>query len=190
MTAAAAAVAPRRTETTSLWIVVALVVVGILASLGLRSTVEGGTTPVSKGGVSAAIPQAWRLDDGVGEVAFIASNIERPAERYIAQIRSAKGTTVSTLANQEGAGKAAFLPGYTEISRTEVVVNGTTGLAVDYAYLAPATGGDRPTMILGEQIFLPSGDAFLDLTYEAPASDWDAGLAQFHRFAGSARVGA
>lgn len=196
MTAAVAPVAPvapgasRRIETTSLWIVVALTVVGVLASLGLRSTVEGGTTAVSQGGVSALVPQAWGAEKGVGDVAFIASNAESPSERYIAQVKTPAGASLSTIANQQGAAKGALLGGYVEIERREVLVNGVAGLAIDYAYLAPGVAGDRPTTILGEEMLIPSGNKVLDLSYEAPEPGWDAGLDQFHVFAGSARVGA
>ena len=77
-----------------------------------------------------------------------------------------------------------------EVQRREVIVNGVTGLAVDYAYLKEGKGGARPVMILGEELILPTGDKVLDLSYEAPSDTWDAGLDLFHSFAGSARVGA
>ncbi len=196
MTAAAApatpapAAAPRRLERASVWYVVALVVIGVVASLGLRSAVSGGTTAVSQGGITASIPQAWGVGAGVGSIAFIASNTESPSERYIAQVLSAAGASVTTIANQQGAAKAALLGGYVEVQRREVIVNGVTGLAVDYAYLKEGKGGARPVMILGEELILPTGDKVLDLSYEAPSDTWDAGLDLFHSFAGSARVGA
>ena len=189
MTAIAAAPpasAPRRTELTSALIVAVLAIVGILATLGLRTAVTSGTTNVSAGGLTAAVPGNWRLAVGTGGIAFVASNPNDLDQRYLARIVDPKGASLADVVARESAAKAGLKAGLVAVDTKDIVVGGTAGVAVSYAYVSTSSG--VATLIKGENIFLPSGAKILDLAYEAPADAYDAGLDSFHAFVGSARV--
>jgi hypothetical protein len=184
--AAPATSAPRRTEATSALIVAALVVVGILATLGLRTAVTSGTTNVTAGGVTAAVPGSWRLAVGAGDVAFVASNPNDLDQRYLARVVDPHGASLADVAARESAAKASLKAGIVQVDTSNVVVGGTAGVAVSYAYVS--NSGGTATLIKGEDIFVPSGAKVLDLAYEAPADAYDAGVDTFHSFVSSARV--
>ena len=189
MTAIAAAPptsTPRRTEATSALIVAALVLVGILATLGLRTAVTSGTTNVTAGGVTAAVPGNWRLAVGAGDVAFVASNPNDLDQRYLARVVDPHGASLADVAARESAAKASLKAGIVQVDTSNVVVGGTAGVAVSYAYVS--SSGGTATLIKGEDIFVPSGAKVLDLAYEAPADAYDGGVDTFHAFVGSARV--
>lgn len=184
--AAPTASAPKRTELTSALIVAVLAVIGILATLGLRTAVTSGTTNVSAGGVTAAVPGTWRLAVGSGGVAFVASNPNDLDQRYLARIVDPKGASLADIVARESAAKAGLKSGLVTVGTKDIVVGGTAGVSVTYAYVS--TSGGIATLIKGEDIFLPSGAKVLDLAYEAPADAYDTGLDSFHAFVGSAKV--
>ena len=189
MTAVAAvptASAPRRTELVSALLVVVLALVGILATLGLKAAVTTGTTNVSAGGVTAAVPGNWRVAVSSGGIAFVASNPNDLDQRYLARVVDPKGDSLAIVAAREAAAKASLKAGLVQVDSKDIVVGGTAGVAVSYAYVSTSSG--VATLIKGENIFLPSGAKILDLAYEAPADAYDAGLDSFHAFVGSARV--
>ena len=188
MTAIAAAptASPRRTELTSALIVAVLAIVGILATLGLRTVVTSGTTTVTAGGVTAAVPGTWRLAVGSGGVAFVASNPNDLDQRYLARIVDPKGASLADLAARESAAKAGLKAGLVQVGTNDIVVGGTAGVSVTYAYVS--TSGGVATLINGEDIYLPSGGKVLNLAYEAPADAYDTGVDSFHAFVASARV--
>ena len=189
MTAVAAAPtasAPRRTELTSALLVVVLALVGILATLGLKAAVTTGTTNVSAGGVTAAVPGNWRVAVSSGGIAFVASNPNDLDQRYLARVVDPKGDSLAVVAAREAAAKASLKAGLVQVDTKDITVGGTAGVAVSYAYVSTSSG--VATLIKGENIFLPSGAKILDLAYEAPADAYDAGLDSFHAFVGSARV--
>jgi len=178
--------APRRTELVSTLLVVVLALVGILATLGLKAAVTTGTTNVSAGGVTAAVPGNWRVAVSSGGIAFVASNPNDLDQRYLARVVDPKGDTLAVVAAREAAAKASLKAGLVQVDSKDIVVGGTAGVAVSYAYVSTSSG--VATLIKGENIFLPSGAKILDLAYEAPADAYDAGLDSFHAFVGSARV--
>jgi hypothetical protein len=186
VTAPSAPVAPRRLESTSALIVAAVAIVGILVTLGLRTMVESGAITVIQGGISASVPQAWRIDSGSGGVSFIASNPGNLDQRYLARVVDPGGLPIEQVASREAAAKASLKSGYVKVGTHDIAVGGTAGIAVGYAYVA-ASGGTA-TMIQGEDIFVPSGTKVLDLSYEAPSDVYAAGLDTFHAFVGSAVV--
>jgi hypothetical protein len=186
LTAPSVPAAPRRLESASALIVAALAIVGILATLGLRTMIESGAATISQGGISASVPQAWRIDAGTGGVAFIASNPSNLDQRYLARVVDPGGLPIEQVASRETAAKASLKSGYVKVETHDVTIGGTAGIAVGYAYVA-ASGGTA-TMIRGEDIFVPSGGKVMDLSYEAPSDVYATGIDTFHAFVGSARV--
>jgi hypothetical protein len=186
-TTAGAAPTVRRTETRSAVIVIVLALVGIVATLGLRAMTQGSSTAVTQGGVSAAVPAGWRTQPGVGELAFIASDPRHPGRQYVARIVDPFGASLAAVAEQQSKAKGALLNGYVGLDTKDVTVGSATGVRVQYAYL---TGGNgvEPRLIRGMDLFIPSGDAVLLLTYESPDNSYADGLDQFYGFVGSAKV--
>lgn len=179
--------AVRRTESRSALIVAVLAIAGILATLGLRVTVDGSTTLVKQGGVSAALPAGWRVQPGVGELAFIATDLRHPGRQYVARIVNPFGASLASVAEQQSKAKGALLNGYVQVDSQDVTVGSAAGVRVQYAFLSGGNGVE-PRLVRGMDIFVPSGESVLLLTYESPDDSYANGLDQFYGFVGSAKV--
>ena len=178
----------RRQQAVSALLVGLLAVAALLATLGLRALTEGSTTAIKQGGVAAAAPAGWYVKPGAGELAFIVTDTRVSDLEYVARVIDPFGVSVETVARQQSEAKGALLTGYVPIDTTAVIVNGTPGVRVRYAYLATGPAGSMPRMVRGMDLFVPSGNSVLGLTYESPAANYEDGLDQFYRFVSSARV--
>jgi hypothetical protein len=178
----------RRPQVASALLVGLLAVVAILATLGLRAMTEGFATTITQGGVSAAAPAGWYVKPGAGELAFIVTDPRASDLEYVARVIDPFGVSVETVAKQQAEAKGALLTGYVPIDTTAVIVNGTPGVRVRYAYLATGPAGSMPRLVRGMDLYVPAGNTVLGLSYESPAATYEDGLDQFYRFVGSARV--
>lgn len=178
----------RRPQVASALLVGLLAAAGILATLGLRVMTEGATVTITQGGAVATVPEGWRVKPGAGELAFIVTDPRSADLEYVTRVIDPLGVPVATVATQQSAAKEALLTGYVPIDTTEVTVAGTAGMRVRYAYLAVGPAGSVPRLVRGMDLFIPSGDRVLGLTYESPAATYEDGLDQFYRFVSSARV--
>jgi hypothetical protein len=183
---APAAPKPARNELASVAIVVALAIVGILLTLGLRAGVTSGSTSVTAGGVTASVPGSWRIAVGAGDVAFVASNPNDLDQRYLVRVVDAQGAQLHDVAAREAATKAGLKASLVLLETRDIMVGSTPGVSVQYAYVS--SGGGDPIFIKGEDIFLASGAKVLDLAYEAPSDVYDAGLDAYHGFVSTAKV--
>ncbi len=178
----------RQPQAASALLVALLAAAGILATLGLRAMTEGATVTIAQGGVSAAVPDGWRVKPGSGDLAFIVTDPRSADLEYVARVINPLGVPLATVATQQAAVKEALLTGYVPIDTTEVTVAGTSGIRVRYAFLATGPAGTVPRLVRGMDLYVPAGDRVLGLTYESPAAGHEDGLDQFYRFVGSARV--
>lgn len=178
----------RRPQVASALLVGLLAVVGILATLGLRAMTEGATVTISKGGVTAAVPEGWRVKPGAGDLAFIAMDPRNPQLEYLARVIDPLGIDIATVAAQQSAAKGALVTGYVLMDTTDVTIAGASGIRVRYAYLSTGPAGTVPRLVRGADFYAPAGDRVLGLTFESPSDSYEANLDQFYRFVGSARV--
>ncbi|MFN8631698.1 MAG: hypothetical protein U0838_15690 [Chloroflexota bacterium] len=184
--AAPAAPKPAQKDLVSVLLVVALAVIGIALTLGLRAAVSTSTTSVTAGGVTASVPGSWRLAVGTGGVAFVASNPNDLDQRYLVRVVDAQGAQLRDVAARESAAKASLKASLVLLETRDIMVGSTAGVSVQYAFVS-TTGGD-PVLIKGEDIYLVSGAQVIDLAYEAPSDVYDAGVDAFHSLVASAKV--
>lgn len=178
----------RRPQVASTLLVALLAIASILATLGLRAMTDGATAMITLGGVTAAVPESWRVKPGAGELAFIVTDPRTSDLEYVARVIDPLGIPVATVAAQQSAAKGALMTGYVLMDTTEVTVAGSAGMRVRYAYLATGPAGTVPRLVRGMDLYVPAGDRVLGLTFESPAAGYEDSLDQFFRFVGSARV--
>jgi hypothetical protein len=163
----------------SVWGVLAVTAVALLLGGWLRSAVLGATRQVAAGGVVARVPADWLVQQGVGELAFTARSASGPVTRYsVSRLSDPGGIPLDDLAADRAAARDRGLDGHRLLREGADQVDGRTAYRVDYAYVEDGSGR-IPTVLVGREEFVRSGEDVLVLVLEAEDQAFEAVWEQF-----------
>ena len=165
--------------------VLLLVVLALAAGFWVKAVAENQTRPVTSGGVSAAIPQAWISQPGAGDLRFSARDPRHPGLQYSVSLISA--SDLARTVDAQIRARSSLLSEFQQLSRTPVSIGGRDGQAVTYAYVT-VRAGRAPVVSQGRDVYLPANGGILVISLQSPIDSFDDSVAAFQRFAESVKV--
>jgi hypothetical protein len=175
------------------WAVVIVTVLALLLGWLFMDSVQSRTLPFDADGVKADIPAGWMQSEPQGDVLVQAR--QRASAGYQTtyiiskQLLNANGgqnEAVSLLTLKNG----QELTAYRVLDQRVVTLDGREAYEVSYAYVEAnpnVTHADLPVVVRGVDYIFFTGEGALIVTYRASESEYEGGLAGFHRFLGSIR---
>lgn len=176
----------RDDDRTSVWLVVAVTLLALLAGWGLRTSVENRARVVEQAGVSAAVPADWIVQEGFDELRLVAWNSQLPEERYSVAVLSDAGA-LSDAAAGRSAQRSQLLGTYRLLEEGPVVVGGREGYRVVFAYVPTGRPG-LPVVVQGVDHYFEEAGAVTVVSMESPEDRFDRSLPRFLRFLATVEV--
>ncbi|MEX1093465.1 MAG: hypothetical protein WEF28_09950 [Acidimicrobiia bacterium] len=177
---------PRDDETISVWLVVAVTLLALLAGWGVRTSVENRTRAVEQAGVSAAVPADWIVQEGFGELRLVTWNSELPEERYSVSVLAGVGA-LSDAAAKRSTERAQLLGTYRLLDEGPVVIGDRDGYRVSFAYVPTGRPG-IPVVVQGVDYYFEEAGGVTVVSMESPEERFDQTLPRFLRFLATVEV--
>jgi hypothetical protein len=186
--APASAARPLRVEGwSSVWAVVAVTVLALLAGWVVRGAVENRSRLVEEGGVTAAVPAGWMVQEGFDELRLVTWNAPVPEERYSVSVLPDAGAPIDAAAERNRQ-RAQLLGTYRLLEEMPVAIDGRESYRVSFAYVPTGRPG-LPTVVEGVDYYFQQDGAVTVMSLEAPEDRFARVLPRFLRFLASVEVG-
>lgn len=181
------------------WTVFAVTAIALLIGWGLMNFETGKTRPVALGGVSAAVPSGWVIEqpntgplstgsEAVGLV-FTARDPLNPETRYfVSSLPAAPDTDLGATAAFRNLQRAQDLTAYRVIGQNPVSLSGRDGYRVSFAYVDASQVDRVPVVYEGVEYYFAEGDRTIVVSLETARSIEDA-LDAFQAFAAEVGLG-
>ncbi|MGH9053596.1 MAG: hypothetical protein ACRDWX_11375 [Acidimicrobiia bacterium] len=184
---ASAARPGRLNDWSSVWAVVAVTLLALLAGWVVRSAVENRSRLVEGSEVTAAVPAGWMVQEGFDELRLVTWNAPVPEERYSVSVLPEAGAPIDAAAERNRR-RAQLLGTYRLLEEMPVVIDGRDGYRVGFAYVPTGRPG-LPTVVQGVDYYYQEDGAVTVVSLEAPQDRFTRALPRFLRFLASVEVG-
>lgn len=193
-----AASAAYRKSNSSVWLVIALAAVALIAGWGLKSFTEGRTRAVSSGGVTASLPDRWLVDaasagplGGSSDPTHVFTSWDPldPSTRYsVSLLPAGDDTDLASFATLRNLQRAQTLSSYRVLEQTPVTLKGRDGYKVTFAFVDSSAMNQAPTVFQGVDYYFGEGGQVLVATLET-SHDFDSVVTRFQDFAAGVHLG-
>jgi hypothetical protein len=170
-------------ERNSFLLVLVITFIAMALGWGVKTAVQDQTRSFSSQGVTAELPAGWLVQEGTGDLIFVARNPQAMDQRYRVQL-FAGDTDLANAASSQNDGRSQRDDSFRVLDETPIVVDGQDGYKVSYAYIDAEESG-MPSVIEGVDYYFPSGDATLLISFESDHEDFAETFAQFQQFRAS-----
>ncbi|MCP5097239.1 MAG: hypothetical protein GY943_16960 [Chloroflexi bacterium] len=173
-------------ERNSFLLVLLFALISLAVGWGVKTAVQDQTRPFSSHGISAEIPAGWLVQEGAGDLIFVARNPQAMDQRYRVQLLTGDSDLTASAQMQIDTRRQRD-DSFRILEETPIVVDGQDGYKVSYAYVDAAETG-MPSVIEGVDYYFPSTDATLVISYESDHEDFANTFSQFQQFRASVSV--
>lgn len=161
-----------------------LMIILLLLSLWLgwqvKTAVQNATRTVERSGFTAAIPNGWLLQEGTGDLLFVARNPQELNQLYRVSQVSAEGEIEAIAANRN-LERTRLDKTYRILEASPIVFAGQDVYKVSFARADVASPG-MPHIVEGVDYYLPFGDQIAILSLESKAETFAEALPYFQSF--------
>lgn len=166
--------------------VVIVTSVALLVGWGVKTSLENRTRLITRDNVSAAVPDRWLVQDGIGDLILTTWDPLSPEVRYNISLVSDTDSTLAEIAAVRSNSRAQVLNSYSVTEETPIERGGQEGYKVTFVYVSLETGG--PTIVKGVEYYFTQQEHVLVISLESDADGFDTALAPFQRFLDSVSV--
>lgn len=167
-------------ERRSALLVAALFILCLLAGWWVKTAVQNNTRPVEIGGFTANVPDGWLVQEGAGDLLFVARNPQALDELYrVSQLPIAPDLAV--LAENRNLARTRLDDTYRVLTAEPIVFAGQDGYKVSFARVDLASPG-LPHVIEGLDYYFPDGEQVTVLSLEAQSDQFAEALPGFQSF--------
>ena len=174
-------------EQLSSWGVVAITLLALLAGWGVKASIETRTRLIERDNVSAAIPDGWSVQDGIGDLIFTATDPLSPGLRYSVSLVPASARTLAGIASDRNRSRDQLLNSYAVLEETPIVREGQEGYKVAFVHVASGAEGE-PRIVKGVEYLSVQQQYVLVISLETSADDYDDALPRLERFLDSVSI--
>ncbi|VAW32543.1 hypothetical protein MNBD_CHLOROFLEXI01-1178 [hydrothermal vent metagenome] len=157
-----------------------LLLISLLIGWQVKTAVQNATRPIALNGFTAAIPNGWLLQEGTGDLLFVARNPQALDQLYRVSRESAGGGLEAMAINRNVA-RAQLDETYRVLDASPIVFNGQDGYKVSFAR-ADFDSPGMPHIIEGIDYYFVFGDQIAILSLESKADTVADALPYFQKF--------
>ncbi|WP_420643926.1 hypothetical protein [Candidatus Leptofilum sp.] len=170
-------------ERRSAMLVVGLLILSLLIGWQVKTAVQNATRTVEVSGLTVDVPNGWLVQEGAGDLLFVARNPLAIDELYrVSQLPAEPDLAV--LAENRNLARARLDDSYRVLSAEPIVFAGHDGYKVSFARVDLDSPG-IPHVIEGLDYYFAEGDQVNVLSLEAESESFADALPAFQRFAQS-----
>lgn len=167
-------------ERRSAVLVIALLIVSLLLGWWVQTAVQNATRTVQQSGFTAEVPQGWLVQDGSGDLVFVARNPQAIDHLYRVSRVPAEGD-LDVLAGNRNIARTRLDETYRVLDASPVVFAGQDAYKVSFAR-ADVDSPGMPHVIEGLDYYFAIGDEVVILSLEAESETFAAALPNFQQF--------
>ncbi|WP_420630757.1 hypothetical protein [Candidatus Leptofilum sp.] len=174
-------------ERRSALLVVGLVILSLLIGWQVKTAIQNATRTVEVSGLTVNVPDGWLVQEGAGDLLFVARNPLAIDELYrVSQLPAEPDLApdLAALAENRNLARARLDDSYRVLSAEPIVFAGRDGYKVSFARVDLDSPG-IPHVIEGLDYYFPEGDRVNVLSLEAESESFADALPAFQRFAQS-----
>ena len=167
-------------ERRSALITTLLVLVALLLGWWVKTAVQNATRTIEMSGYTAAVPDGWLVQEGAGDLIFIARNPQALDELYrLSQLPAAADLAV--VAENRNLARVRLDDTYRVLEASPVVFAGQDAYKVSFAR-ADVDSPGLPNVIEGVDYYFALDDQVMVLSLEANSETFAAALPRFQKF--------
>lgn len=167
-------------ERRSALITILLVVVALLLGWWVKTAVQNATRTVELGGYTAAVPDGWLVQEGAGDLVFVARNPQALDELYRLS-RLPAATDLAAVAENRSLSRAQLDDTFRVLAASPIVFAGQDAYKVSFAR-ADVDSPGLPNVIEGMDYYFALDDQVMVLSLEAKAATFADAVSAFQRF--------
>lgn len=167
-------------ERRSALITTILVLLALLLGWWVKTAVQNATRPIELGGYTTAVPEGWLIQEGAGDLVFIARNPQALDQLYrLSQLPAA--TDLVIVAENRNLARARQDNTFRVLEATPVVFAGQDAYKVSFAR-ADVDSPGLPNAIEGIDYYFYLEDQVMVLSLEANSDTFADALPAFQKF--------
>jgi hypothetical protein len=157
-----------------------LLLISLLLGWQVKTAVQSTTRAVDLGGFNAAIPYGWLLQEGAGDLVFVARNPQDLDQLYrLSQVAAAGG--VEAMAVDRNVIRTQLDETYRVLDASPIVFSGQDGYKVSFAR-ADFDSPGMPRIIEGIDYYFVFGDQIAILSLESKTETFADAVPYFQNF--------
>ncbi len=167
-------------ERRSALLTVLLVLVALLLGWWVKTAVQNATRTIELDGYTAAIPDGWLVQEGAGDLIFIARNPQALDQLYrLSHLPAA--TDLAVVAENRNLGRARLDDTFRTLEASPVVFDGRDAYKVSFARADVASPG-LPNVVEGIDYYFALDDQVMVLSLESNSATFADALPAFQNF--------
>lgn len=157
-----------------------LLLISLLIGWQVKTAVQNATRSVERNGFTTAIPSGWLLQEGTGDLLFVARNPQALDQLYrVSQLPAADA--VEAVAANRNLERSRLDNTYRVLEESPTVFSGQDAYKVSFAR-ADVDSPGMPQVIEGIDYYFSFGDQIAVLSLESKAETFADAVPYFHRF--------
>jgi len=176
---------PQKIRSLSVWLCALLTLCALVAAWVMKNSVENRLLLVEQRGVSAYVPQGWKISRGIaeGSLVFSAKDIFASYHAYNVHLEPISADmTEKDVVFMLNLTRSGVSDAYRVLNQEAIKINGKDAYQVNYAYVNAKDMTEAPIVIEGLNTIFLEGDQALVAGIEAKAEDFSAAMADYDRF--------
>ncbi len=174
-----------RQERLSVYLVLGMAIMSLLLGVMVRNSAQNQTRTYSTSGISADIPAGWLVQEGTGDLIFVARNTHSLDQLY--RVNLLEGGELTAVVSEHNTYRQGVNNTFRVVEQTPIIASGREGVKVTYAFIDDEAES-MPTVIEGVDYYFPEGDQIVVISYEADVAAFEAGFENFQSFRSSVNV--
>ncbi len=157
-----------------------LLLISLLIGWQVKTAVQNATRPIERNGFTAAIPNGWLLQEGTGDLIFVARNPQELNQLYRLSQMPAEDD-MEAIASQRNAARMGLDKTYRVLEASPIVFNGQDVYKVSFAR-ADLDSPGMPRVIEGIAYYIPFADQIAIVSLESKTETFAEAVPYFQKF--------
>ena len=167
-------------ERRSAGLMIGLLLISLLLGWQVKTAVQNATRSINHSGITAAVPDGWLVQDGSGDLVFVARNPQAFDQLYRASRVPAQGD-LDVLAENRNLARTRLDETYRVLDTSPIVFDGRDAYKVSFAR-ADADSPGMPHVIEGVDYYFIEGEEVVILSLESQSESFAEALPYFQKF--------